>query len=59
LTGANPRTSLRRRALRHDYNLQSWKTEPEEVKTETLVEVKVELKLPNIKEMKGGMSLEC
>ncbi|QCE07513.1 hypothetical protein DEO72_LG9g2533 [Vigna unguiculata] len=37
--GANPRTSLRRRALRHDYNLRSWKTEPEEVKTETLVEL--------------------
>jgi len=26
LRGANPRTSPKRRALRHDYNLQSWKT---------------------------------
>jgi len=58
LTGANPRTSPKKRALRHDYSLWSWKTEPKEVKTETLAEVKVELKLPNRKEMKESMSLE-
>jgi len=49
LTGVNPRTSLKRRALQHDYSLRNWKTEPKEVKTETLAEVKVELKLPNRK----------
>jgi len=27
LSGANPRTSPKRRASRHDYNLQSWKTD--------------------------------
>jgi len=49
LTGANPRTSPKRRALRHDYILRSWKIEQKEVKTETLAKVKVELKLPNRK----------
>jgi len=47
LTSANPRTNPKRRALRHDYNLRSWKTKLKEVKTETLAKVKVELKLPN------------
>jgi len=58
LTSVNPRTSPKRRALRHDYSLRSWKIKPKEVKIETLVEVKVELKLSNRKEMKGSMSLE-
>jgi len=49
LTGTNLRTSPKRKALRHDYSLQNWKTEPKEVKIETLAEVKVELKLPNRK----------
>jgi len=58
LTGANPRTSPKSRALPHDYNLRSWKRKPKEVKTQTLVEVKVELKLSNRKEMKESMNLK-